>query len=171
MTVFRSLRALLAVVAVAAGAALLPASARAAAPQLTVVVADLQAGPASPLTPWTYLGLSPSSDWQGLLYDARLELDASGLGGVATVFVPSVGADGVIRPDTQQCRLRGAVTVCAIGDRAPGSWFPLPYIVVQSVPGAPAGRSGPLRISVSGRTETGAAAGPFVATPTVTVVP
>jgi hypothetical protein len=110
-------------------------------------------------------------DWHGLLYDARLELDASGLAGVATVFVPSVGSDGVIRPDTQQCAQQGTVTVCAIGDRAPNSWFPLPYIVVQANPGATVGSSGTLRISVTGRTETGAPAGPAVATPTVTVVP
>ena len=56
------------------------------------------------------------------------------------------------------------------GNRAPNSWFPLPYIVVQAAPGAQAGRSGKLRISVSGKTETGVLVGPFVATPTVTTV-
>jgi hypothetical protein len=169
-SLFRGPRTLLAAVAVAATAALLPTSARAAAPQLTVVVADIQAGPGSPLTPWTYLGMQASPDWHGLLYDARLELDSSDLSDVATVFVPSVGSDGTIRPDTHQCRQQGAVTTCAIGDRAPTSWFPLPHLVVHAVPGAPAGRSGTLRISVSGTTETGARVGPIVATPAVTVV-
>lgn len=166
-----STRVLPALAAATAAIALLPAPAQAVAPQLTVVVGDLQAGPASQLTPWTYLGLRTGADWHGLLYGTRLELDSSGLSGVATVFVPSVGADGVIRPDTRQCRSEGAVTTCDIGDRAPNSWFPLPHIVVQAAPGAEAGRSGTLRISVSGRTETGAAVGPAVATPAVVVVP
>ena len=170
LSVSRGLRALAATAAVAATAALLPLPAQAAAPTLTVNVGDLQAAPASQLTPWTYLGLQASSDWHGLLYDTRLELDATDLAGLGTVFVPSVGSDGVIRPDTHQCRQQAAVTTCAIGDRAPNSWFPLPHIVVQAVPGAPAGRTGQLRISVTGRTETGAAVGPVVATPTVTVV-
>jgi len=164
-------RAMTAAAAVATGVALLPAPAQAAAPQLTVVVEDIQAGPAGPLAPWTYLGMRATADWHGLLYGTRLELDASNLAGVATVFVPSVGADGVIRPDTQQCRQQGAITTCDIGDRAPTSWFPLPHIVVQAAPGAQAGRSGTLRVSVSGRTETGAAVGPVVATPAVVVVP
>lgn len=169
-SLLRCLRASTAVAVATATAVLLPAPARAtAAPPLTVVVADIQAGPADPLTPWTYLGMRASADWHGLLRDTRLELDASGLAGVATVFVPSVGNDGVVRPDTQQCRQQAAVTVCAIGDRAPTSWFPLPHIVVQAAPGAPAGRTGTLRISVTGRTETGAPVGPIVATPTVTV--
>jgi hypothetical protein len=46
----------------------------------------------------------------------------------------------------------------------------LPFIVVQAAPGAPAGSSGTLKISVTRKTETGAPAGPVVATPTVTVV-
>jgi hypothetical protein len=166
----RGLRVLVAAATVAATVSLSPAPAQAAAPQLAVVVSDIEAGPASQLTPWTYLGMQASADWRGLLYDARLELDASELSGVATVFVPSVGADGVIRPDTQQCRQQGAVTTCAIGDRAPTSSFPLPFLVVQAVPGAPAGRSGHLRISVTGTTETGTPIAPAVATPAVTVV-
>ena len=164
-------RAMTAAAAVATGVALLPAPAQAAAPQLTVVVADIQAGPAGPLAPWTYLGMRATADWHGLLYGTRLELDASNLAGVATVFVPSVGADGVIRPDTQQCAQQGATTVCRIGDRAPSSWFPLPYIVVHAVPGASAGSVGRLTISVSGKTESGTPVGPFVATPAVVTVP
>jgi hypothetical protein len=156
--------------AVATAVISLPAPVQAATPQLSVVVSDIQAGPASPLTPWTYLGMSASADWHGLLYRAQLRLDATELSGVATAFVPAVGADGVIRPDTQQCHQQGAVTTCEIGDRAPASSFPLPWLVVQAAPGAPAGRTGHLRIAVTGTTETGAAVGPIVATPAVTVV-
>ncbi len=169
-SLFRGPRTLVAAVTVAATAALLPTPAQAATPQLAVVVSDIQAEPAGPLTPWTYLGMQASPEWHGLLYDARLELDSSGLSGVATVFVPSVGSDGTIRPDTQQCRQQGTITTCAIGNRAPTSWFPLPHIVAHAAPGAPAGRSGTLKISVTGTTETGAPVGPIVATPAVTVV-
>lgn len=164
---FRGLHAL---VAAAAAVALLPAPAEAAAPQLAVVVADIQAGPASPLTPWTHLGMRASADWRGLLHDTKLEFDVAGLAGVATVFVPSVGSDGVIRPDTQQCRQAGTVTTCAVGDRAPTSWFPLPYLVVHAAADAPAGATGRLTITVSGTSDSGAPVGPLVATPAVTVV-
>lgn len=166
---FRGVRAVAIAVAVTAGVALTPGPARAAEEALTVVVADIEARPADPLTPWTHLGMQTSPQWHGLLRQARLELDATGLAGVATVFVPAVGADGVIRPDTRQCRSQGAVTTCEIGDRAPDSWFRLPFIVVHAAPGAPAGRSGTLRISVTGSTDTGAPVGPVVATPAVTV--
>lgn len=167
---FHGPRTLVAAVAVAAGAALLPSPARAAAPELTLVVSDIQAGPAGPTAPWTYLGMQASADWRGLLRDTRLEIDSSGLAEVATVFVPSAGNDGTIRPDTHQCRTAGAVTTCALGDRAPTSWFPLPFLVVQAAPGAAAGRSGTVRITVTGTTESGAPVGPIVATPAVTVV-
>ena len=162
-------RVLVAAVAVTTGVSLLPAPAQAAAPQLAVVVSDISAEPASPLTPWTYLGMQASADWHGLLYDARLQFDVAELTGVATVFVPSVGSDGIIRPDTQQCRAQGTVTTCAIGDRAPTRWSPLPHRVVQAAPGAPSGGSGRLTITVSGGNESGAPVGPIVATPAVTV--
>jgi hypothetical protein len=160
----------LAVAATATAVGMLPAPAQAAsAPQLSLIVPDLEATAPSPLTPWTYLRLEASPDWWGPLHNTRLEIDATGITGVATAFVPAVGSDGTIEPDDHQCRRQGAITTCKLGTRAPTSWFPLPFIVVQAAPGAEVGRSGTLRVTVTGDTESGVAVGPLVATPTVTV--
>jgi hypothetical protein len=165
----------LAVAAAAITLTLLPVPAQAApAPQISLVVPDIAAGPASPSAPWTYLGMQTSPDWWGRLHDTTLQIDATDLAGIATVFVPSIRSDGSIEPDDHQCHRQGAVTTCDLGTRAPTSWFPLPLIVVHSAPGAVVGRSGTLRITVTGTSEPsttrpGGPVGPLVATPTVTV--
>ncbi|MCO8269598.1 LPXTG cell wall anchor domain-containing protein [Actinoplanes sp. TRM 88003] len=84
--------------------------------------------------------------------NVRMILDATGIAGLGTVAVPEV------------CGTTGRPVACEVGTIDAAHGYALPQILLQATPGATVGRSGRLKITV-----TGDGLGTLVVTPTVTV--
>ncbi|MCY1143325.1 LPXTG cell wall anchor domain-containing protein [Actinoplanes sp. Pm04-4] len=145
------LRLITAAAAVAATAALVPAPAQAAAPvaKYSLSAPDLGFSNTGTFLPVVLRTTNVAPD---RITNVRIILDASGIKGLGTVAVPNV------------CGTTAGPVGCEIGtiDKAHG--YALPPILLQATQGVAAGKSGKVKITV-----TGDGIGTLVTTPTVTV--